>query len=250
MYKFVYKIVDIFFPKPFDCNNIFPKNITAVFDTNYVVEPINIIINVIQNITSEAILEGNAKISSITKINQFNLNPTLCSVYANSLHRTIPFGLGLTKNSNIMKLEYKMSRMHEIIKLNDRNNFSCIYTFYVFQREILNLDCYWTKYFPAHCFGLIKIAPNKYVLTQTYEDEFDHTKYIDILNLKSALDLCEMIVHLCDCEIIDQKFIDYWNIITRFNVSYTKGFNLKNQTKQNHPRVYFSKFIYCFHNKC
>lgn len=239
-------------------------NFAFDFDPN----PIKTIVTIIQNITHEDILDGNAQITNITKVGKGGTNSTLCSVYANSLYDIILNELNNkfeinNKKCVITSVNCEMSQLRDFIEANDNNNMSYIYTFYMFHRDLLeqqsnsesssNSDSDMQKVgnFPGHCFGLIKMAntcnkEQKYVLTQTFQNIYTHKEHIDVLNLQDALNICDMFAHICENDIINEQFIKYWKAITHIDdfLVDMKGCGIRYQNENKKSFAYYTKFIY------
>lgn len=225
-------------------------------NSNEKTDPIDVVIQIIKNITPNDILNGNKIISPITRSNIDSNNPTACGTYANSLFYTIISKLEIKFNRNIKtsvlgSFERKSSQLLEIIKLHDKKHTSCIYTLHtnscdLYKKTVSDGNAQLSNcfQFPGHAIGLIRIAPNVYIFTQTYIKVYDHLQFIKVLNLEGALALCELFICVSKYDVIDQIFIEYWNLITHIDVSCMKGFKFPLRSSDSKLNVFFMEFVY------
>lgn len=206
------------------------------------IDPIEQIIKMINNISSSDILKGYRIITSIIGGYSSPNNPTACGTYGMSVFYAIINQLLEKKWSGktyrITSLDDKSHMICKFIKARDNNPVSYVYQFNIYHCQDSS------KYFPGHCFVLIKIGPDKYILTQSYIDDYTHKKHIDVLNLQAAIEICKMYMCICKKTIIDQQFIDHWKRITHVNISDFFGYTFPVCEQRVGYNVNYMEFIY------
>lgn len=198
-------------------------------------ERVTAIITLIQNTDSKTILNGNNKISPLTRLNPGSNDPTQCGTYTNALY-------AILKNESQNKYSITSTNMYqtrELIKKQNNDDASYIYTFGIYSCDLYDPECtnQCFAHFPGHSVGLIKIDPSVYILTQTYVYEYDHKKHIDVLTLQEAINICDKFVYMLERETIDQQFIDYWKDISYIDISKLKNFGFESETKFKNYRI-------------
>lgn len=222
--------------------------------------PTDVVIQIIKSITPNDILDGNDIISQITGSN-INLNdPTACGTYANSLFYTITSKVETKFNHRnksyiLGSLEQKSWRLLEILKLHDNRHTSCIYRLSISSCDLYKKtdsnnnsnneaqlsECF---RFPGHAIGLIRMAPNKYIFTQTYVKMYDHKRFIEVLDLNGVLELCKMFMYICKCDVVDELFIKYWNYITHIDATCIKDFKFPHRSSISKFNVFSMEFVF------
>lgn len=97
--------------------------------------------------------------------------------------------------------------------------------------------------FPGHGFAIIQVAPEQFILTQSYAYEYDHTKNIKIMNLPETLAIMNKFKYITDQKIIGQKFIRYWLDITCVDISEYYGFTVSDTESKFGFTGHYMKFI-------
>jgi hypothetical protein len=204
----------------------------------------------IKEIKPHTITENNKNISQITGVNIGVNIPTSCGSYSNALFGIIPSFFGKKYNEKYFAKNYKKitnrDMIKNIIKNNDKNEESYIYQLgtysccleyehTTFISKILNniYKLFVSIFFPilktqkyefsGHAFTIMKYCKNKYLLTQTWIDEYDHTIYIEKKSLDEIMDIINKFDNLTNKIMIDDEFIDNLSFIGKIRLDNHKN---------------------------
>ena len=151
---------------------------------------------------------------------------TSCGLYAASLNSLVPKFFGNDKRaSNIWKTVRDFNRLLILLDKHNANDHKYIYAFGTLSRPIC-LDKHngerlapETHLFPGHAFTIIKLKSNRYVFTQSYVNMYDHTQSTYMIDFHNMIKLLIKFGYICDCTVIDKRFVTYWNEITHVDIS-------------------------------
>ena len=202
---------------------------------------VNNLIQWITNITNDQIVMGNTKIAPVTGCNMNVNNPTACGTYANSLLAILPAMYYInTLNTNLSYVHniYFRSGYNNIVNINhvNLNEYFRVTNMkdtreiihFTISSSVVTLPCGKQVYFPGHAFVIIKVHPNRYILSQSYLNVYNHKQCTFELNTQQVLKVARGFQHMCQVKTIDDYFIASWNYLTGTKIDEWKHGRFKN----------------------